>query len=137
MKLYTAFLILCTLSFAACKRDGRCDCVPPPAVETSWKMNRIYGGFAGAEVAMTDEQRKAILTLKPNGTYVCRNSVTGVSSTGTVSVTVNQNNVQWVFTPLLPIYPATSFVVIQNTEGKLILSDGNADGYSIDFLLQH
>lgn len=136
MKLWSVLFSLFMLAAVSCVRDHKCDCTPPPAQETKWKMSRIYGGFAGTEVAMNDAQRNALLTLKPNGTYVCRNTVTGDSTTGTLSISTSSSNVLYTFSPMLPVYPAPTFIVIAATNGKMTLSDGNPDGYWIDFLYQ-
>lgn len=136
MKLLTASLVFFLLLSTGCNK-GKCDCVPPPATETKWRVTKIFGGFGPAEVNLNNEQLYSILTLKPNGTFVCKNTDTGLTTSGVLTIHASDpGRIQYIFTPVLPVYPANSFILVENTDGRLVLFDGNPDGYTITFTLQ-
>ncbi len=135
MKLLTGLLIICLLTFPGCKRD--CGCTPPPNVDTKWRVTRIFGGFGPAVVNLNNEQLYSILTLKANGNFECKNTQTGVITNGVLTInTSSPSQVQYIFTPALPVYHDNSFILVSNTDGSLVLFDGTADGYTITFTRQ-
>lgn len=122
---------------SSCSRSSDCGCVPPPVTETHWKLSRIFGGFAPAERDMSDDQKNSILTITSTGQYTCKNTVTGITTTGGIIQEQHSSGLtKYTFSPLLRIYPATSFLVIERTADQLVLSDGNPDGYQLTFLKQ-
>lgn len=133
MKYFTPVLLIIILAMSSCSNRD-CGCTPPPVTEASWKLIRIFGGFGGMEKELTDDQKNSILTTNSLGAYACRNTVTGQITKGVIRMETVDNNLRWVFSPLLPIYPATSFLLVEKTNDKMVLSDGNPDGYTLTFI---
>lgn len=134
ISLFTAYLFL----ISGCTRDGKCDCVPPPVTESNWKLTLIFGGFAGEEKPMNDDQKNSLLTITSIGQYTCKNTITGITTTGGFAQATQGNGIlKLTFSPLLPIYPTASFQVIEKTDQRMVLSDGNPDGYTLTFIRQN
>lgn len=138
MKILFSLIAGCILLLSGCTRDGKCDCVPPPVTESSWKLTLIFGGIAGQEKPMTDDQKNSILTITSDGRYTCKNTVTGVTTTGNFTLETPAGGItKMIYTPLLSIYPVSSFQVIEKTDLRMVLSDGNGDGYTLTFNRQN
>ncbi len=135
MKYFTSIFLLLTMTLAMSSCSTRdCGCTPPPVTEASWKLTSVFGGFAGAEKELTDDQKNSILTTNSQGAYTCRNTVTGQVVTGVIRMqTVDNNLLLWSFSPQLPIYPISDFWMLEKTNDRLVLSDRNPDGYRLTF----
>ncbi|MBL7733040.1 MAG: hypothetical protein JNM88_17855 [Chitinophagaceae bacterium] len=136
MKLLSILALFSVLGISSCsKRD--CGCVTPPVTEANWKITRIFGGFGGTEKELTDDQKNSILTTNSLGAFTCRNTVTGQVTTGTIRTETVDNNLTLVtFNPLLPVYPVANFWLLEKTNDTMVVSDRNADGYTITFTRQ-
>src|SRR5215510_402210 len=124
MKQFFALLTSITL-LSACNKNRDCGCVPPPAIETSWKISGIRGGIAGWDKELTEEQKTTILIIKPNGTYTCTNSQTGVTISGTIQQTnfnsVYGNRPRYTFTPNLSMLNNEYHILVDNQSNTFIL----------------
>jgi hypothetical protein len=139
MKPYLLFLCIAMTSITAlnCNKEGDCGCVPPPQQETSWKITSRMGSISGNLTQLTTDQQNNVLTLKPNGQFICTNTQTGMIVNGTVT-TSNFNSIygdrpRLVFNPQLPMLDNEYYILLGNTDGKLIFGDNIADGYSTTF----
>lgn len=123
------------LLFGSCTRDGKCECIPPPVTESNWKLTLIFGGFAGVEKPMNDDQKNSVLIIYSDGRYSCKNPVSGITTSGSFTLESQPNGIsKMTFNPLLRIYPTTSFQLLEKTDLRMVLSDGNPDGYTLTFL---
>ena len=137
MKFYSSLLIVALLGVSSCSR--KCDCVPPPQTITNWKIQKRFGGIAGTEVALTEDQKNNILTLNPNGTFSCKNTVTGVTVSGNRSM-ANYNSIygerqRVIFSPKLPMLDENFLILTDNPNGSMTFGDNVNDGYFTTFVL--
>ena len=138
MKVYLVCLSLAiaVISIPRCTKKDNCQCVAPET-ETSWRITSHSGGFTGGGTPVTIDQQNNILTLKPDGRFVCINTQTGMVVNGTVTTTdfnsIYGNKPKLVFSPRLPMLHNDFHILISNSGGKLILGDNNHDGYQTIF----
>jgi hypothetical protein len=137
MKFYFCLLIVALTGVSSCSR--KCDCVPPSQSVTNWKIQKRFGGIAGTEVTLTEDQKNNILTINPNGTFSCKNMVTGVTVSGNRSM-VNYNSIygdrlRVIFSPKLPMLDEDFLILTDNPNGSMTFGDNVNDGYFTTFVL--
>jgi hypothetical protein len=138
MKFLAGIFSLLLLTLNSCTREEQlCGCTPPPGTESNWKLVKLFGGWAGEERPLNNEQKNSILTIRTDGRYSCKNTVTGQISNGTLAITtVSPGLIQYVFSPVLVIYPTSSFWLNEKTETTMALGESNPDGYALTFARQ-
>jgi hypothetical protein len=138
MNLTAVLLSFLLLSLASCSKNGQEPvATSPPVTETNWKLTRIFGGFMGEEKAMNDDQKNSILVIRSDGSYNCRNLVTGLTTTGVLTITSADNIlIEYKFNPKLRIYPTTAFWLNEKTTATMMLGETNPDGYTLTFSRQ-
>jgi len=140
MKPYLLFLCIAVsaVSISSCnKTDDNCGCAPPPESSSKWKITSRSGGISGTSVPLTTDQQNNVITFQSNGKYVCTNTQTGMVVNGTFTISdfssIYGTKSRFVFDPQLPMLNDEYYILLSNTEGKLVFSDNMADGYSTTF----
>ncbi len=143
MKPYFLFLCIAitSLSVLSCnKTNDDCGCVPPPpppATPTKWKITSRTGGQAGTSMPLTIDQQNNILTLKSGEQYTCTNTQTGMIVNGTVTISdfssIYGIKGRLIFNPQLPMLNDEYYILLSTSQGKLVISDNKADGYTTTF----
>jgi hypothetical protein len=128
---FLSFLVL----FQSCSR--KCDCSPPPRSDTNWKIINRRGGIAPIDVPLTDDEKNNVLTLKTNGAYSCKNTLTGTIISGTISMSnfssIYGDRQQLIFSPKLPMLNEDYLILIENPNGRMVFGDNKYDGYFTTF----
>jgi hypothetical protein len=132
MKYLIVLIALIVLS-SSCSRDSDCGCVTPPFTETNWKVIRVNGGITGTDQPLNDEQKNNRLTIQNNGSYTCKNVVTGKTITGSFTManftSIYGDRQRFIFSPQLPILTQDYIILIENPNGKMVFGDNVHDGY--------
>lgn len=134
--LFSLTAMIC-LAGLGCNKKTDCGCVPPPAEETSWKILNRVGSISGNNTTLTMDQQNNVLTLYPDGHFVCTNLQSGMVVNGTVTSS-NFNSIygdrpRFVFSPQLPMLDSEYFILLGSADNKLVFGDNIADGYTTTF----
>ncbi|MEK7224746.1 MAG: hypothetical protein AAB221_03595 [Bacteroidota bacterium] len=78
-----------------------------------------------------------MLTLKQSGSFVCKNTVTGITVSGTFAYSnfhsIYGDRQKMIFSPKLPMLSEDYFVLVDNPNGKMVFGDNYTDGYVTTF----
>lgn len=142
MKPYTFFLsiALVCISIISCNKKGAdCGCVEPPLEPTNWKITGINGGINGDNKPLTTDQQNNVLTMKPNGQFVCTNKQTGMIVNGIYTMSdfasIYGTKTKIVFNPQLPMLDNEFYILLGYPERTMVLADNAHDGYTTTFSL--
>ncbi len=129
-------IVAFSLLFLSCSRRKCCE---PPQSDSNWKITKRFGGISASEVPLTEDQKNNVLTINPNGNFICRNMVTGTTFTGTYSYSnfnsIYGDRLRYLFSPKLPMLTEEYLILMDNPSGKMVFGDNFQDGYSTTFEL--
>jgi hypothetical protein len=134
-------LLLCfVLVFSSCTKQTNCDCAPdpyPPAYGEKWKITKVSGGIGNVNIPLTDDQKNNVLVLHGNGSFSCRNIMTGATVSGILTVS-NFNSIfgpvqRYQFSPALPMTPVDPLLLISTSNQKMVFGENVTDPFLITF----
>ena len=135
MASFICSIISLGLALTSCEKTKECDCAPPPALNSTWKIERYSGGFSGQTVELPSSQQHTLRFTFNR--FIFQNKISGAFTNGTYKIgpdiASDRRYYGITFTPAVPVLYGDYMTILKNENDTLVLSNGMADGYT--FLL--